>query len=275
MTGTPWWTTLGCQHQPFTRNLPVERLFPTPSWHECRARVLSVLDEHGFMVLTGESGAGKSTALRAVLQTLHPSQFVHVYLAAAQGWTPRLFYRALAPAIDVPVAPWADDTERQVRQTLWNLATQQGRLPVVTIDEAHFSSPHVLQELRLLLNFAMDTVAPLALILAGHTELRRKLRLRPLDAVRQRVTLAYQLPALTAAETAADTTHHWRQDGVERPVFTDAALNAAHDWSPGIPRRINHWARAGLMAAVTGGQTLVDDGIVGVAEAERQWAGPV
>jgi hypothetical protein len=48
MTGTPWWITLGCQHQPFTRNLPVERLFPTPSWQECRARVLSVLDVYRF-----------------------------------------------------------------------------------------------------------------------------------------------------------------------------------------------------------------------------------
>ena len=272
--GAPWWATWGCQAPPFTRNLSVERLFPTPRWQECHARLMAVLEERGFMVLTGESGVGKSTALRAVLQTLNPSQYVSIYCPAAAEWTPRLFYRAVAHQLAVPLATFADDTERTVRQTLWQLATQQGRLPILTIDEAHFLSPHVLQELRVLLNFQMDSTAPLALILTGHTELRRKLLLRPLDAIRQRVTLAYQLPPLTPAETAGYIDHHLRGVGVERPVFTEAALKAAHDWSQGVPRRINHWARACLMAAVAEGQTLVDDGVVAIAEAELQWAGP-
>ena len=278
MTTNPlssWWTTWGCSGPPFTRHLPVERLYPTPSWHECRARLFTTLDERGFLVLTGESGVGKSTMLRAVLQSLNPSQYVPIYLPTAEEWTPRLFYRAVAHQLEVPLAPFADDTERTVRQTLWQLTTQQGRLPVLTLDEAHFLSPHVLQELRVLLNFQMDSMAPLALILSGHTELRRKLLLRPLDAIRQRVTIAYQLPPLTAAETAGYIGHHLRQVGVERPIFTEATLKAAHDWSQGLPRRINHWARACLMAAGASDQPLVDEGIVAIAESELQWAGPV
>lgn len=181
----------------------------------------------------------------------------------------------MAHALAVPVSPRTDDTERAVRHTLWTLATQHGRLPVLVLDESHLLSPHVLQSLRLLLNFAMDTTAPLALMCVGHTELRRKLALRPLEAIRQRVTVAYHLAPLTVAETVDYLRHHLQAVGVERPVFTEAALAAAHAWSQGIPRRINHWARASLMAAWSQQHQIVDEDMVAIAEAELQWAGTV
>ena len=150
---------------------------------------------------------------------------------------------------------------------------QQGQLPVVVLDEAHLLALPVLQSLRRLLNFAFDTTAPLALLLAGHTERQRKLALRPLEAIRQRVTLAYQIPPLTAAETAQYLEHHLRQVGIARPVFGDTAVAAAYTWSQGLPRRINHWARAALLAACSAQHPIVDEATVAVAEAELQWAG--
>ena len=57
-----------------------------------------------------------------------------------------------------------------------------------------------------------------------HTELRHKLALRPLEAIRQRVTVAYHLPPLAAAEAGPYVTHQLQQVGVDRPIFTDAAL---------------------------------------------------
>lgn len=146
---------------------------------------------------------------------------------------------------------------------------------MVVLDEAHQLAPPVLQALRRLRNFAFDTTAPLVVILAGHTELRRKLALRPLEAVRQRVTLAYHLPPLTAADASAYVQHHLHQVGITRPVFSDAALAAGYTWSQGIPRRLNQWARAALMAAHGGQQSVVDAAVVATAEAELQWAGPV
>jgi type II secretory pathway predicted ATPase ExeA len=99
------------------------------------------------------------------------------------------------------------------------------------------------------------------------------LALRPLKAIRQRVTLAYQVPPLTAAETAQYLVHQLQHVGVDRPVFAETATQAAFTWSQGIPRRINHWARAALMAASAAQRPIVDEATVTVAEAELQWAG--
>ncbi len=65
--------------------------------------------------------------------------------------------------------------EQAIRDALWTSATQQGRRPVLVLDEAHGLTVPLLNTLRRLLNFARDTTAPLALILAGHTELRQQL----------------------------------------------------------------------------------------------------
>ncbi|MCY0898886.1 MAG: hypothetical protein OWU33_08105 [Firmicutes bacterium] len=77
---------------------------------------------------------------------------------------------------------------------------------------------------------------------------------RPLEAIRQRVTLGYPLRALTREELAAYLQHPWQHAGITRPVFTEEALAAGHDWAQGIPRRLNRSAQACLLAAYSAQQ---------------------
>ena len=270
-----WWAFHGATAAPFGRDLPVAQLWTTAAHREWAARFAAVVADRGFAVLTGDAGVGKSTALRAAWDTLSPNHFLPLYLPASDDWTPRQFYRRVAHALGCPAARFPEETEQQVRDTLWALATQQGRQPVLAVDEAHLLPPRLLQELRFLLNYHLDSTAPVALILCGHTELRHKLALRPLEAIRQRVTVAYHLPPLTAAEAGPYVAHQLQQVGVDRPIFTDAALQTGWDWSHGIPRRLNTWARACLMAAYAGQLTLVDAAVAATAATELQWAGTV
>jgi type II secretory pathway predicted ATPase ExeA len=268
-----WWEYFGAQQAPFGRNLSAETLYLSPPLAECQARLHAVIRDRGVLAVTGVSGAGKTTALRATVAALPPSQFLPLYLPVQEDWTPRVLYRAVAYELGLLPSGQALETERTVRQTLWALATQQNRLPLLLLDEAHLCSPHLLQSLRQLLNFSMDSTAPLVLILAGHTELRRKLSLRPLEALRQRITVAYHVRALTAEETIVYVTHHLHQVAIDRPVFTDSALQAGVEWSQGLPRRINTWATACLLAAYSGQHPVIDDEVVATAQAELQWAG--
>lgn len=189
----PWWQYFGAHHAPFARQIAVEHLFPAAPLVECRARMAAVVEEPGLFVLTGESGVGKSTALRAALHPLNPTHYDGCYLAVGEAWTPYTFYQALALALHVPLPARILPLEQAIRDALWNSATQQGRRPVLVLDEAHWLTVPLFNTLRRLLHCAMDTTAPFALILAGHTELRQQRALRPLEAMRQRMTLAYHL----------------------------------------------------------------------------------
>jgi general secretion pathway protein A len=80
--------------------------------------------------------------------------------------------------------------------------------------------------------------------------------------MRQRVTLAYPLRPFTRDETAAYLQHHLQQVGVDRPVFTDAAITSGHEWAQGLPRRINRWAQACLLASYGAQPPWVDERMV-------------
>jgi len=83
-----WWAYYGATAPPFPRDLPVSQLLPTPAHREWAARFQTTVADRGFAVLTGEAGVGKSTARRAVWETLSPNQFWPVYLAASGDWPP-------------------------------------------------------------------------------------------------------------------------------------------------------------------------------------------
>ncbi len=120
----------------------------------------AVLADRGFAVLTGDAGVGKSTALRAVWETLSPNQHRPLDLPASDDWTPRPCYRRLAHLLGTPPTRFPEATEHQVRDTPWTLATRQGRQPALAVDEAHLFPPRLLQKLRFLLNEQPDGTAP-------------------------------------------------------------------------------------------------------------------
>lgn len=90
--------------------------------------------------------------------------------------------------------------------------------------------------LRRLLNFAMEHHDAVCADSGRHTELRQKLALRLLEAMRQRVTLAYHLRPFTRDETAAYLQHHLQLVGIDRPVFTEAVVATGHEWAHGLQR---------------------------------------
>jgi len=94
---------------------------------------------------------------------------------------------------------------------------EQGKTPVVVIDDAHLLAEATLQELRLLTNFDMDSACPMVLILVGHTLLRDRLRLSCYDHITQRLTVRYHMRGLTAPETREYIAHHLKPQGVPRP----------------------------------------------------------
>jgi type II secretory pathway predicted ATPase ExeA len=171
----PWWPYVGAHRAPFARQIAVEPRFPAVSLVECRARMTTVVEDPGVFGLTGDSGVGKSPALRAALPPLNPTHYEVCSLAVGEGWTPYPFDQALALALPGPLPARILPLEQAIRDALWTSATQQGRRPVLVLDEAHGLTVPLLNTLRRLLNFARDTTAPLALILAGHTELRQQL----------------------------------------------------------------------------------------------------
>ena len=252
---------------PFTRMVAPADLFPSQQYQELLARLRYLVRNRGFGLVTGEVGSGKSTAIRALAAGLDLARHQLLYVAQS-ALTPRHLYRALGRQMGLEPAYHAADARRQLTEALWAAHSKQDKLPVVVIDEGHLLSGHLLEEIRFFTNFSMDSASPMALCLVGQGELRQRLRLQTFGAIAQRVTLRYHLTGLPEQETRAYIQHHLKVAGVAHPLFSDEAMRLIHQFSKGIPRRINNLCTASLLAGFAEQRALIDEATVKQALAE-------
>lgn len=237
--------------------MPAANLYRSQAWQELSARLDHIVKSRALGVITGEVGAGKSTAVRALSARLDPIRYPFIYIADSV-LEPRSFYREVLSQFGVTPAFYQRDARRQFDRVLMDVHENQGKQPVMVIDEAHLLSASMLAEARFLTNFQFDSLSPFALILVGQPELRATLRLRAFEPVRQRISVRYHLGSLEERETGAYIEHILKQAGASRPLFSDSAISQIHTLSRGIPRVINNLCNACLLDVIGQGGQLVD-----------------
>ncbi|MCR4427416.1 MAG: AAA family ATPase [Firmicutes bacterium] len=247
----------GLKSLPFDRALPPADLYVSQGWQELSARLDYIVRSRALGVITGEIGAGKSTAIRALAARLDPVRHPFLYIADS-GLEPGGFYREVLAQFGITPAFHRRDTRRQFSHAFLDAYENQGKQPVLVVDEAHLLSPSMMAEVRFIVNFRFDSLSPFALILVGQPELRATLRLRTFEVIRQRVGVRYHLSGLQEPETKAYIEHSLKYAGATRPLFTDAAISQIHTITRGIPRLINTLATACLLDVCSQGGQVAD-----------------
>ncbi len=253
---------------PFQKEIAVAGLFLSPQLTELAARLQVMVDRRLFGVVTGDIGAGKSSAMRYLAAQLDPQRHPLCYLADSH-LTPYDFYQSVLDAWGIAAPFHRPQARRQFVTLMTDLYQHQHKAPVLIIDEAQ-GLPHVMiQEIRYVLNTGMDALTPFTCILVGQPDLRAQLRLKIFEAIQQRVGLRFHLTGLTEADTAAYVAHQCRLAGVDRALFTPSALAVLATQSRGLPRVINHLATAALWDAESQHADIVDESHL--QHALREW----
>ena len=259
---------LGLSAFPFPKAPAPEALFRWRGLDEALARLDFALAASGFALLTGDAGSGKSTALRLFLHRLEPSIHPAVYVAD-RSLSPRTFYGRVLAHFGILAPGTAGRAREQFQVLLADLATAQGKRPLIVIDEGHELAEEMVQELRYLQNVQdCDATSPFTLVLCGQPTLRATLRFKTYEAVAQRITVRCHLAPLDLAQATAFVTHNLRQAGLDRPLFTEPALAVLHTHSGGLCRRIGNLATHALLDAALHQTPLVEEPSVRRAVAE-------
>lgn len=260
----------GLSREPFSLAPDPRFLFLSERHREALAHLLyGVRGGGGFVLLTGEIGAGKTTVARGFLEQLPPGCVV------AWVFNPQLneldLLQTLAGEFGLPPLEGADRTSLKAHIDALNrflLAVHaRGEQALVVIDEAQALQPAVLEQLRLLTNLETAERKLLQIVLIGQPELRE--RIAGVEQLAQRVVARYHLGALDEAETRDYVEHRLGVAGLRGPSpFDAAALRALHRASGGVPRRINLLADRALLGAYGQGRRTVGRALVARAAGE-------
>ncbi|UOD27703.1 AAA family ATPase [Massilia violaceinigra] len=242
------------KQSPFSIAPDPRYLFMSERHREALAHLLyGVNSGGGFVLLTGEIGAGKTTVCRCFIEQIPPG------CRLAYIFNPKLTVEELllsicdefridlppAPAGAVSVKSYVDAINRYLL-----LSHAQGKNNVLIIDEAQNLSADVLEQLRLLTNLETSERKLLQIILIGQPELRAILARPELEQLAQRVIARYHLGSLTEAETASYVAHRLAVagGGASRP-FPRSLMGQVFQLSQGVPRRINLLCDRALLGA--------------------------
>ena len=256
-----WENFFGFKKTPFNDNPDGKQLFASQAWNQVNARLQFLVDHHATGLLTGEVGAGKSTAARSFTATLNPSLYKILYLHWSSGSGSDLL-RQLARELDIEPAYRRGDLVRQISEAIVRLNQNKKQHPLLICDEAHLLSHATLEQFPLLLNFDMDSSHYLTLLLVGQPLLRRTLSLQLHEALRQRMAVHYHLEGLTREEFDAYLAHQLKAAGVSQPLFDDTATQALYQASKGILRKVNKLAVTALRLAASRKTSLVHEAIL-------------
>jgi general secretion pathway protein A len=197
--------------------------------------LFGVSQRKGFIQITGEIGAGKSTICRKVLEELREDYATALILNPVM--TPIQLMRSILRELHLDDS--GNDRVRLVERLNEFLLEKAhaGVIVVLFIDEAQDMSDELLEQVRLLLNLETDQHKLLQIVLIGQPELRRRLDRNELRQLRQRITVRYHLGPISRQETVAYIQHRLLIAGSNgRPSFSRPAYRAIHGYARGVPK---------------------------------------
>lgn len=228
----------GFREAPFNITPDPRFLFFSDRHREAYNHILFGLRERkGFIQITGEVGAGKTTVCRALLEELGPQYRTALIL------NPCLTGDQLLRSILIELGLEGSDDRVIALQRLNQYLLDQlaeGNDVVLLIDEAQDLSHDLLEQIRLLSNLETDQRKLLQIVLLGQPELREKLDDPGLRQLRQRITVRYHLAPLSRQEMEHYIQHRLQVVGANgRPSFSRWALGSIYRYSGGVPRLVN------------------------------------
>jgi len=260
----------GLKQEPFSIAPDPRYLFMSERHREALAHLLyGVSGGGGFVLLSGEIGAGKTTVCRCFLEQI-PKDCNVAYV-----FNPKLTVSELLKLVCDEFHVAVDASASTVKDYLDPLnafllaAHADGRNNVLIIDEAQSLSVDVLEQLRLLTNLETAERKLLQIILIGQPELRAMLARPELEQLAQRVIARYHLKALSESETVQYIRHRMAVAGLKGPLpFDREARKVVFRLSRGVPRRINLLCDRALLGAYATNRMRVDPPIIEKAARE-------
>ena len=196
-----------------------------------------VIDQKGFLLVTGDVGTGKTTLINALLESIKEDTLVANITDPALNLIE--FFNFVALSFNIPKKFDSKIDFIVYFSQFLKKVYSKNRNVLLIIDEVHSLSKEILEHIRLLSNIELPEEKLINIFFVGQNEIHQTLALPECRALRQRISLIYQIEPLSENETLAYIKHRLKVAGTEKNIFTQNAVREIYHFSKGYPRLIN------------------------------------
>jgi len=261
----------GFKQHPFGKDIPCDDLFMYRDFKEFQQRIEFLKIHGGVGVLWGEPGTGKSVGLRWLRSSLNRNRYRFYYLPEPP-MTLSDFYRRLALIMNIDPAYRRVDVYQQLKDHIMELSGEKGITPIIALDETQMYHYLILQHVRFLLNFDIDSRNYAILLLCGQPKLGKRLKRKEYEPLAQRVTVRHRFSGLDRAEVDRYLHHRLAIAGVKHQLFEDEAVQYIYQVTKGNLRKTDTLAVQSLLLAAGLKKKSIDQPVVEKAVEENFWA---
>ncbi len=240
--------------------------FETKDSLQLSARLNQLLQTNGIGLVTGKSGSGKTCSVRDFVSNLNDKLYKVVYTSLSTT-TLSQFYKELAYQLDIEPMHHKVDMHKQIRERINELVSSH-ITPIIIIDEAQYLSAKIINELKLILNFEMDSVDRCVLILIGVPELRSKLKMAHYEALRQRIMINYIMHGVKPDEVKEYIDKLLNEAGRSTPLITEDGYATIINLYKESTRKLNMILHTSLKILSLCDKAMIDNDIIMLASEE-------
>lgn len=240
----------GLTREPFPKDIKPENMFKSSDFSELAGRLKYMKKQRGIMLITGEPGSGKTTAIRNFVADLNTDRFFPLYLPLATVAIGD-FYKQINDALKGESSSKKSILFKSIQERIIHYAVQLNKIPVIIIDEAHLLKNENFFELQIISNFNMDSLDPALFILVAQSHLSDRLARNYLDSFNQRINMKFHMNSLKPSEVTKLIEHQMNNAGASRDIFNENACKAIHSLSGGIVRKVGKLVDKSLALGVS------------------------
>jgi len=234
------------EYNPFSKP-PGAFCFESQDYREATSRLKFLTANKGIGLFTGLPGQGKTFILKSYLSGLNLNLF-KVFYSPLSTISAMDFYRGLSLGLDITPSFRKIDMFRQIQERIVTLDKDKRVTPLIVLDECQYLNTAILNDLKIIFNFEMDSANHAVVILAGLPLLNNILLKQVHESIAQRIIINYMFSGLSESEVSSYVLQGLRACGASDKIFQPAALASLYAASGGSVRKLNALITNALIA---------------------------
>lgn len=254
----------GMKLNPFKKDIDIKNTYEFNDFKEAQNRLKYLLNSKGIGVFTGTSGKGKTYSVKYFVKKLNPNLYKVVYLSLSTV-TVLEFYKNFCIGLGIEPACKKVDMFHQIQERIQTLVKDRKIIPIIICDEAQYLKTDILNDLKMLLNFEMDSKDYAVLILVGQPILNDILSRTVHEALTQRIIVNYMFMGIDFGEVKEYIIDRCDIAGISNAIFDDNAIKSLANNCNGSTRYLNNLIDKSLMICCNQKKQTIDTDIVMLA----------